>query len=258
MVNLLGVDIGNTAVSLAVIRGKRISGSRTLDGSLSSRKLEVALNSELLKLVRQYGSIHHAMICSVVPGQTGVVKRVLRRRLKVTPEIIGRDLIVPIRNNYTVKSQVGQDRLVGAYAVKVLYGFPSIIVDFGTAITFDVVNRQGEYDGGMIVPGIRLSVESLFNKTAMLPKVETIRTPRGLIGKNTEQSILSGIFHGYGSMCNGLIEKVSDQIGGKPNIIVTGGYTRLMQRFIEHKITQIDRNLVFKGLGLMHAKLSRP
>ena len=138
---------------------------------------------------------------------------------------------MPMENNYNPK-QIGQDRLVGAYAAKVLYGFPAIIIDFGTATTFDVVNGKGEYDGGLIVPGIRLSTETLFQKTALLPRIENIQAPKNLVGKNTQDSILSGLFYGYGTMSSGLIDLIEKKIKGKAKVIITGGYTSLMKKYI--------------------------
>src|SRR6185503_4775114 len=113
------------------------------------------------------------VICSVVPKYLKIGESEIKRRYGKSPVVIGRQISVPIKNNYRNKSQVGQDRLVGAYAAERLYGAPAIIVDFGTAITFDVVSAHGDYDGGIIVPGIRLSAESLFRKTALLPEVST-------------------------------------------------------------------------------------
>ena len=165
--------------------------------------------------------------------------------------MIGRDIKVPIKNNYLDPQQVGQDRLVGAYATKCLYGFPAIIIDFGTAITFDVISSKGEYEGGMILPGMRLSAESLFQKTALLPQIHTIKKPHSIVGKTTQESILSGLFYGYAAMCSGLIDLLFSQMKGKPKVIATGGHAVVMKNFISSRITNIDPDLVFKGLALI-------
>jgi type III pantothenate kinase len=98
-----------------------------------------------------------------------------------------------------------------------------------------------------------LSAESLFQKTALLPRIHTIQAPRALIGKDTKASILSGLFFGYGAMCCGLIDQITKKIKGNPKVIVTGGHTRMMKKFIARKITKIDKDLVFKGMGLLVA-----
>ncbi|MBU4333706.1 MAG: type III pantothenate kinase, partial [Candidatus Omnitrophica bacterium] len=122
------------------------------------------------------------------------------------------------------------------------------------AITFDIVSKKGEYEGGMIIPGIRLSAESLFKNTALLPHVDVIEEPEELIGKDTKQSILSGIFFGYGEMCSGLIKNISKNIKGRPKVIITGGFADLMKKYLSKKVTKVDPDLVFKGLGLLCGK----
>lgn len=153
-------------------------------------------------------------------------------------------------NKYKNPRQVGQDRLVGAYAAMTLYGKPTIIIDLGTAITFDAVSGKGEYLGGAIVPGIRLSAESLFLKTALLPQID-IKAPNSVIGRTTQESILSGLFYGYGSLCRGFIDLIAKQIKGKPKVVMTGGHTQLMKKFINRDIRVVDEELVFKGLDLL-------
>ena len=153
---------------------------------------------------------------------------------------------VPIKNKYRYPRQVGQDRLVGAYAARILYGSPAIVIDFGTAITFDVISSKGEYMGGIIVPGIRLTAESLFKKTAMLPLVSIVR-PKALIGRDTTNSILSGIFYGYGALCDGLIRQLTRTMRSSPRVIATGGYAALMKKYSSH-IRRIDPDLIFRGL----------
>ena len=135
-----------------------------------------------------------------------------------------------------------------------VYGSPLFIGGFGKASTFAVVSKQGHYQGGIIVPGIRLSAESLYKKTALLPKINTIKGPKALIGRDTQESILSGIFFGYGSMCCGLIDSLAKDLKGNPKVIVTGGHTHLMRKFIAKKITNIDKDLVFKGMAMLYVK----
>ena len=140
--------------------------------------------------------------------------------------------------------------MVGAYAALQLYGKPVIIIDLGTAITFDVVSSKREYLGGAIVPGLRLSAEALFLKTALLPQI-AIKAPKSVIGRTTQESILSGLFYGYGCLCRGFIELMSQQLHSRPKVIMTGGHTHLMKKFISPKVRIIDEHLVHKGMALL-------
>jgi len=252
---LLAIDIGNTTIGFAVIhKAGHIVTVVTIDTDAKAGKIK-AVVAKILKA----HVISRAVLCSVVPKATKILENILKKSVPV--DIIGRDIIVPIKNRYKNPKQVGHDRLVGAYGAMKIYGCPLIIVDLGTAITFDVISKKGEYLGGAIVPGIRLSAESLFLKTALLPRIE-IQAPRHIIGKTTQESILSGLFYGYGSLCKGMIDLLSSQLsfpppiktfGGKLQresirVIMTGGHTRLMKKFVSPKIRIIDEDLVFKGI----------
>ena len=216
-------------------------------GAVETKLIEKKFSNELRPFLTK--PLTAVVICSVVPDVLSAVVKIVKKKSGINPVVVGKNITVPIKNNYRIPSQVGQDRLVVAYAAKALYGAPAIVIDFGTAITFDVISRKGEYEGGMILPGIQLSAESLFQKTALLPRIDTIKPPKNLIGKNTQESILSGLFNGYGAMSAGLIDAIAKEIGGNPKVIVTGGYTHLMKKFISHKIHAIDPQLIFKGLA---------
>ncbi|HCI44368.1 MAG TPA: type III pantothenate kinase [Candidatus Omnitrophica bacterium] len=253
---ILAVDIGNTTIACGVCAGQKVLAVYRVDTVADKKRLKVAFEKLLTRIRRRHPSLNKVVICSVVPAALSVTEKLVRQKWAVKPVVIGRDIKVPIKNNYRDPRQVGQDRLVGAYAAKCLYKAPCLIIDFGTAITFDVVSARGEYEGGIIIPGLRLSAESLFQKTALLPRVDTIRAPRSLIGKDTQESILSGLFNGYGAMCRGLIDQIADTMPRRPRVIITGGHTRLMQKFIRKRIDKIDQSLVFKGIVLLHQKIS--
>ena len=243
---LLAIDIGNTTIGFAVINKKgRIKTVAIIDSAAQASKIKAVVHKILRDQV-----ISRAIICSVVPKVSKTLENLLRKTLPV--EIIGRDILVPIKNRYKNPKQVGQDRLVGAYGAMKIYGCPLIVVDLGTAITFDAISHKGEYLGGAIVPGIRLSAESLFLKTALLPKIE-IQAPRQIIGKTTQESMLSGLFYGYGSLCKGMIDLLSSQMSfprkrESIKVVMTGGHTHLMKKFVSPKIRIIDEDLVFKGI----------
>ncbi|MDP3804614.1 MAG: type III pantothenate kinase, partial [Candidatus Omnitrophota bacterium] len=207
MKNLLAIDIGNTNITLGIFFGARLIKKTkipTADDALYKRRLIRFLNKR---------DIEGAIISSVVPKALSGLKRVLR---KARPHskilVLGEGLKAPIKNLYKVKREVGQDRLVNAVAAKIIYGAPALVIDFGTAITFDVVSRQGAYLGGLILPGIELSLQSLYEKTALLPKV-ALKPTRQLIGKGTRDSIRGGILFGFGAMCDSLISKYRKMFG---------------------------------------------
>ncbi len=246
---LLAIDIGNTTISIGIIKLRRVVSIEQIQTTSKSEVLRKNLRQKLFSLVKRY-PFERAIICSVVPKAVRLVRTILVKELKLPTRQIGLDLCVPIKNLYRNPRQVGQDRLVCAYAAREFYGSPLIVIDFGTAITFDVVSKKGEYSGGIIVPGIRLTAEALFNKTALLPKV-TIKIPRELIGRDTKNSILSGIFFGYGALCNGLIDLIARQMKTHPRVILTGGYGHLMRKFISRPITRLDNELIFRGIELI-------
>ncbi|OGX38802.1 MAG: hypothetical protein A3D87_05390 [Omnitrophica WOR_2 bacterium RIFCSPHIGHO2_02_FULL_50_17] len=248
---LLAIDIGNTAISLGVLKKGMVTRRYAAPTAGTQRERHLHLQRLFQKIRHQYPSLESVIICSVVPEVLKIVEPMVRRQLCVKPLVVGRDIEVPIQNNYKNPRQVGHDRLVGAYAAKCLYGCPCLVIDFGTAITFDVVSRKGAYEGGIILPGLRLSTEALFQKTALLPRIEEIKIPRALIGRETQESILSGIFNGYGAMCRGLIDLIAAEIHSRPQVIVTGGYTQLMKKFIAKKIDHMDSDLVLKGMLLL-------
>jgi type III pantothenate kinase len=268
---MLAIDIGNTSISFGVFKGRRIVMQEGIPTGVSiprfkfneardKRQLEKRLGIVFQGIHSRYPGIARVVTCSVVPEALRAVQTGVLRHLRVKPLVVGKDIEVPLKNNYRDPRQVGQDRLVVAYAAKYLYGQPLIVIDFGTATTFDVVSPRGDYEGGIIVPGIRLSAESLFQKTALLPRIEHIQRPKDLIGKDTEGSILSGIFNGYGAMCCGLIDRIARRMRETPKVIVTGGYTDIMKDFISSKIDKIDPCLVFKGMAFLaenHARLER-
>ncbi|MBI4309871.1 MAG: type III pantothenate kinase [Candidatus Omnitrophica bacterium] len=245
---ILTVDIGNTTIALGVMRKGK---------ALRLERVETVTPLRLLRVLRVFKNSGYAfdvaVICSVVPEVTVIVERIIRKYTNIEVKVVGRDIVVPIKNCYKNPRQVGQDRLVGAYAALHLYGKPAIVIDLGTAITFDAVSGKGEYWGGVIVPGLRLSAESLFLKTALLPEI-ALKAPKGVIGKTTEQSILSGLFYGYGSLCRGMIELMGRQMRMKPKVVMTGGHTRLMKKFIAPQIRSIDDHLVHKGMALLVGK----
>lgn len=239
---LLAVDIGNTSINFGLFGKNRILNFRIPTFSLESISLE-----KIFKERTDMSKISEVIICSVVPRVSQKLKGKIKELFKVSPLVLGEDIFVPIKNLYKNPSQVGQDRLANAYAAKILYGYPLIIVDFGTAITFDIISKRGDYLGGIIVPGLEISRDVLSERTALLPKVK-LRKPKVLIGKDTQESILSGIFFGFGCLVDGLIEKLKAELGrDNTKIIATGGNVRQISPFCR-SITKVDPHLTLKGI----------
>ncbi|MDD3374784.1 MAG: type III pantothenate kinase [Candidatus Omnitrophica bacterium] len=246
---LLLVDIGNTSTTIAIAKNNKIVLFASVDTGLSAPLFKKTFLSAILKAKKKYKNLNQGIICSVVPKVSFLVVFILKKEICQMPLIVGKNLKVPIENCYQEPRQVGQDRLVCGYAARQLYGCPVIIIDLGTAITIDIVSCQGGYEGGVIVPGIRLTAQSLFHSTALLPNVK-IAPPKSLIGRTTNESILSGIFHGYGALLDGLILRISKELKKKPRIILTGGHAKLMKKFVHKRVDAIDDKLVFKGMML--------
>lgn len=239
---LLTVDIGNTNIRFGVFKeGKIIKRFNIPTKDYKLQKLRPKLN--ILKPEK-------AVICSVVPRMTQKVKKDFKILLDKQPYIIGKDIIVPIRNLYRKPSQVGQDRLVNAYAGTRLFGAPLIIVDFGTAVTFDVVSKNKEYLGGMILPGLEISLDVLSQRTALLPKIK-LDNPKEFIGRDTKSSMLSGIIYGFTELTDDLVLRIKNKIGKNARVIGTGGNIGLMGKHCK-RIDKIDKDLTLKGLNLIY------
>ena len=240
---LLAVDIGNTFITLGVFRGRRLVKRAALP-----TKSKAHLNN--LKSFISGNIIENAIICSVVPQATVTLTKDLRRLLNTEPYIVGKNIRVPVKNLYRKPRQVGMDRLVNAYAGIKLYKAPLVAVDFGTAITFDVVSKKGEYLGGMIIPGLKISLEALAERTALLPRIK-LSSPKEFIGKDTRNSMLSGIIYGFAALTDDLSQSLKRRIGNSARVIGTGGNIELIRKYCK-KIDIVDRDITLKGLNLIY------
>ena len=257
MTKLLAVDIGNTNITVGIFKGARLLGKIKIP--TNSYSLYISQIKKLIKIIhgRRVGLNSpydktediEVIVSSVVPLALARFIVELHRMSIFNLIILGRDKVVPIRNRYRVKKEVGQDRLVNAYAAKILYGAPAIIVDFGTAITFDIVSKKGDYLGGLILPGIELSLSSLYRNTALLPKVE-LKAVGSIIGKDTVNSMRGGILFGFGAMCDGLVAQYGKIMGKSTRVIATGGNAELIKRYTK-SIQKVDEDLTLKGLQLI-------
>jgi len=245
---LLAIDIGNTNITAGLFKGHKLVKKTKL-----ATHAYYAYAKGFKGLIKSAGlqvkDVEGAIISSVVPIATMRLMVSLNKILKCKIVITGKDLIVPIKNLYRVKSEVGQDRLVNAYAARRIYGLPAIIIDFGTAITFDLVSKKGEYLGGLILPGIQMSLRSLYKKTALLPRVELKDAPH-IIGRDTVSSMRGGILFGFGAMCDGLVAQYRKILGKSVKVILTGGNAKLIKKYAK-SIQIVDEDITLKGLQLL-------
>jgi len=246
---LIAMDIGNTSMHAGAFVNGRLA--RRLRVGLNAKK-EVIYSSLNSMIKARVDFSKRVIISSVVPCATERIKDILKSKFGLSPTIVGRRLKVPIKNLYKKPDKVGQDRLVNAYACKEIYGSPAIIIDFGTATTFDYINKNGEYEGGIITPGVEITINALAEKTALLPRIK-LKKPKNLIGKDTTDSIRSGVINGLTCMCDGLIEKICQDRKSSPLVIATGGLSHL---FYPHSryIKNLDKDLTLKGLYLIYSK----
>jgi type III pantothenate kinase len=245
MGHVLCADIGNTNITIGVFEGEKISAKGKVS-THSYYQYEKGIKSLLGGCGLGAGDIDRVIISSVVPLALARFVVSVNKLMKVKINIVGRDVKAPIKNLYRMKNEVGQDRLVNAFAAKLIYGYPGVIIDFGTAITFDVVSKKGEYLGGLILPGIEMGLQSLYKRTALLPRVE-LKLAKSIIGTDTESSMQGGILFGYGAMCDGLIAKYRKMLGKDLSVIVTGGNAKLIKLYSK-SIQVVDEDLTLKGL----------
>jgi len=251
---ILALDIGNTSTAVGLMAGREVRAHTSLrtDAAAGPKAIWAEMAGGL------GDNIEGAIVCSVVPKVTPGVMEAIRAGAGVEPVEFTAETPIGITNRYEPPSDVGADRLANAYAAWKLYGLPAIIVDIGTALTIDCVTRDAEYLGGVIAPGISISLDALHTRTAMLPKVDLEPPPR-VLGTSTVTSIQSGITHGHSLMIAGLVNKLRDELklGSEAHVIITGGYTAILGPQIEAVSTLIDPELTLKGLALIHQAIAR-
>lgn len=197
-------------------------------------------------------SIDGAIVSSVVPFATAPLKAALFKTTGIRPLVVGKELQAPVINRYRIPSQVGQDRLVNAAAACELYGGPAIVVDFGTAITIDLVTAKREYLGGIILPGMEIALEALSSRAALLPKIRLV-PPKELLGRDTVGSMRAGIFYGYGVLCDGLIRLLKKRYIRRAKVIGTGGNIPLIAPYCR-EIGIVKGDLTLVGLEITYRK----
>jgi type III pantothenate kinase len=251
---LLAVDIGNTNIHMGLWRenGWRFNWrARTVHDKMAD-EYAALLRAFLSDSRLDFSAIKSVVIASVVPPLTSAFEELSTRYIGIKPLVVSSHVRTGIKIDVDYPDQVGADRIVNAAAVHKLYGGPAIVIDFGTATTFDVISREGNYTGGSIAPGIGIAMDALVGHTAQLYKVE-LKPPPCPVGRNTSHAIQSGLFWGYVGLVEGLVARLRAAMpdGADAKIIATGGLAPL---FREHTnvIQEIAPFLTLDGMRIIH------
>jgi len=252
---LLAIDIGNTNIVLGVFEDAALGRSWRLATARDRTADELGLMvSDLLERGKiALATIDGVVLASVVPQLTGPVIEMSNRYLGLTPLNVEAGVDIGMPNLYAHPSEVGADRLVNGVAAYEAYGrergVPLVVLDFGTATTFDAISAKGEYLGGVICPGIQISADALFQRAARLPRID-VRKPANVIGRTTVTSMQSGLFFGYVAMVEGLVSRLRRELGGGAFCVATGGLADVIAPET-NVVDAVDRDLTLQGLRIV-------
>jgi type III pantothenate kinase len=251
---LLAIDIGNTNTVFALYEDGALRQHWRMQTVRARSPDEYAAFLGNMCAIENIAlaQISEVIVSSVVPETNFPVQRFCEKYLNADPVFITKDT-VPIEIDLKRPEDVGADRLVNALAVVHEYKAPAIVIDFGTATTFDVIDARGRYAGGAIAPGINLSLDALHHAASKLPKIGVIK-PDHVIGKSTVEAMQSGIFWGYAGLIEGIVRRIKAELGGDVLVLATGGLAPLFAAECSF-IDQVDELLTLKGLLLIHKKL---
>ena len=249
---LLTIDVGNTNMVFGIFEGSALRGSFRISTNAERTSdelgMEIYQHYQFLKINPE--DTDDVVIATVVTPVMYTLTNAIKKFIGSAPLIVGEDMDVGIVNAYDNPKEVGIDRLVNAVSAVEKYGKPLIIVDIGTATTFDAIGGQGEYLGGAIFPGIKVAMEALFMKAAKLPRIDIVRPDRA-IGKNTVESMQSGAVRGYVGALREIVREMKEEMQGDVKVIATGGMGRMMAEYC-NLIDAVDSGLTLEGLKIIY------
>jgi len=251
---LFVIDVGNTNTVLGLYEGDRLVRDWRIATDTAKTVDEYAILIRELFLFSgiECASVEDIILSSVVPALTGVLERMSLRYFSLKPYVVGPGIKTGMPIHYENPKEVGADRIVNAVAAFEKYGTALVIVDFGTATTFDLVNAKGHYCGGVIAPGINISAEALFQKASKLPRVDVIKPP-SIIAKNTVGAMQAGIFYGYVGLVDEVVARMKVESRENPRVIATGGLARMIAE--ESKtIEEVHEFLTLEGLKILYER----
>ncbi|MEE8470298.1 MAG: type III pantothenate kinase [Dehalococcoidia bacterium] len=249
---LLAIDIGNTNIAVGVFESERLRATWRLGTDVHKLADEyAALFFDLLTLKKlEFSGIGEAILSSSVPPLVTTFEELCRRYFDVSPMVVGSGIRTGVRIAIDNPREVGPDRVVNAAAAHRLYDGPLIVIDFGTATTFDAVSEEGDYLGGAIAPGVGIAAEALFERAAKLPRVELTR-PEKAIGRNSVSAMQSGIIFGYVGLIEGLVARMRKELSSTAKVIATGGLAEVIAKETD-VIDALEPDLTLLGLRFIH------
>lgn len=251
---ILAIDIGNTNIVIGCIEGEQVRFVERVSTNQAKTELEYVVEFRTLFELYQINldDITGSIISSVVPPLNNIMKAALQKLFHKTPLVVGPGLKTGLNILMDNPGQLGADLVVNAVAGLQYYGAPIIMIDMGTATTISVVDDKKNYIGGMILPGVRVSLDSLVNRTSQLPRI-SLEAPKKVIGKNTIDCMKSGIVMGQAACLDGMIERIFDELGYEAPVVATGGLSGSIVPYCKKKII-CDNELTLKGLGIIYHK----
>lgn len=251
---VLAVDVGNTNIVLGCIEGEKVKFVERVSTDLSKTELEYVVEFKTLFDLYQIDldEVRGSIISSVVPTLNNNIKAALEKLMRRTPLVVGPGLKTGLNILMDQPGQLGADLVVDAVAGLQYYGAPLILIDMGTATTISVIDANRNYIGGMILPGVKVSLDSLVNRTSLLPRI-SLEAPKKVIGTNTIDSMKSGIVMGQAACLDGLIERIYEELGYETPVVATGGLSGCIVPHCKRKIVY-DDELTLKGLGIIYRK----
>lgn len=249
---ILAIDVGNTHTVAGVYDGEELAyhWRFVTEPERTADEYGVLLQSLFAARNVRLSAVAGIIVSSVVPSMVRTVEDVAEKYFRITPLIVGPGIKTGMPILYDNPREVGADRIVNAVAAYDRYRTATIIVDFGTATTFDYVTPAGEYLGGAIVPGVGISLDALFHKTAKLYRVELVKPPR-IVGRNTVNAIQSGIYYGYTALVDGMVEGIRRENGTPARVIATGGFATLIAAE-SRTIEDVDEFVTLAGLRILY------